>query len=437
MQSWISKTYTLLRAHKFLFSILALVLISDAFIFWRFHNKNNLNSSSKANVAVEISEADEIHYTIINTTTVTFDWHGKAVTLEYGLEPNKYNQTVNAKTPSPIPTSVPGPFWEAQVTGLKPSITYHYRIGNGKDHTFHTAPNNSISHFTIAAEGDIGASNEAQQVQSQIAEAHVDLALILGDLTYGNLHGKHDIDEHFNDVMSFSQDVPYMPVWGNHEWARGDSIKNYKGRFDLPNPGTSSNTRKQNTLTGEDWYWFDYGDVRFVAYPEPSGTANKEWEQEMLTPTGPMATAQKDPQIRFIVAIGHHPAYSSGNHPGKPDFVEIMHTLSQKYSKLVLVVNGHSHDYERTNPVDGTVFVTVGTGGEGMETKDTPCKWRICPAPDWSAKRYFHSGYLKLTFDADKIQGEFICGPVADQQKDDITCNEGDAIDSFTIQPRS
>src|SRR4029079_1275589 len=95
-----------------------------------------------------------------------------------------------------------------------------------------------------------------------------DLVLMLGDLTYGNAHGQSHVDQHFNDVMAWSQDVPYMPIWGNHEYDPGDDFRNYKGRFDLPNPQTSPGAPSMGCC-GEDWYWFDYGNARFIAYPEP------------------------------------------------------------------------------------------------------------------------------------------------------------------------
>ena len=69
-----------------------------------------------------------------------------------------------------------------------------------------------------------------------------------------------------------------MPNWGNHEWQSAfDDLTNYKGRFHLPNPqidkGMSDNTPTKG-IPG-DWYWFDYGNTRFIAFPEPHG--NLSW----------------------------------------------------------------------------------------------------------------------------------------------------------------
>src|SRR6266568_5894660 len=94
-------------------------------------------------------------------------------------------------------------------------------------------------------------------------------ALLVGDLTYANETSQADVDQHFNDVMVWCLDAAYMPAWGNHEWdtPTNDDLRNYKGRFDFPNPQTSADAPSPPGPS-EDWYWFDYGNVRFIAYPE-------------------------------------------------------------------------------------------------------------------------------------------------------------------------
>ena len=50
-----------------------------------------------------------------------------------------------------------------------------------------------------------------------------------------------------------------------------------------------------------------------------------------------------------------------------------------------------------------------------------------------SVKRYMHFGAVKLVFGSTSISGQFICGP-AGGGSNDVTCNSGDVMDSFTIQ---
>src|SRR5881628_2884320 len=106
--------------------------------------------------------ADEIHWTITGSTSVTFDWRGSITenTLRYGLSAGSYTSTVTAfSPPSPNdPFSSSGPFWEARLTGLQGNTLYHYSIAGGADHTFRTPPPRGSSGFTVYTEGDIGDS---------------------------------------------------------------------------------------------------------------------------------------------------------------------------------------------------------------------------------------------------------------------------------------
>ena len=376
---------------------------------------------------------DEIHWTMTGPTSVTFDWRGASTTLRYGPT-TAYGLSATGATPTPLPYSSTGPFHEARVTGLLPGVTYHYSIGTGADHTFHTLPPATAS-FVVYCEGDIGDNAtypRVSPVQSLIAGASPSFVLVVGDLTYGNDNGQAVVDRHFNDVMPWSQDAAYMPAWGNHEWSKTtDDFRNYKGRFDFPNPQTSPGAPTAGCC-GEDWYWFDAGTTRFIAYPEPYTGAWSDWKTKA---TALMDQAQANPAIRFIVTFGHRPAYSSGYHPGDATLASYMGTLGAAHSKYVLNINGHSHDFERTYPQSGVVHVTAGIGGATLEELAAPCYWSVCPAPSWCAFRAFHHGTLRLTITPTSIKGEAICGPAGDSgsNHNDITCASGDVIDSFLI----
>src|SRR6267142_201067 len=246
--------------------------------------------------------ADEVHWTFTGPTSVTVDWRGSETSVRYGTT-TSYGQTATGVTPSPLPFSSSGPFREARITGLAAGTVYHYSIGTGADHTFRTPPTPGSSNFVIYAEGDIGDNSgwwRMGEIQNMVAAARPDFVLMVGDLTYGNSIGQASVDGHFNDVQVWSQDAAYMPAWGNHEWdsPSSDDMRNYKGRFDLPNPQTSPSAPSPGG--GEDWSWFDYGNVRFIAYPEPYSysTTWPDWGSK-VKPV--MDQAQSDPNIKFIV----------------------------------------------------------------------------------------------------------------------------------------
>ncbi|MGH9432831.1 MAG: metallophosphoesterase [Terriglobia bacterium] len=336
-----------------------------------------------------------------------------------------------------MPFSSPGPFREVNLTGLKSDTLYHYSIGSCHDHTFRTLPSPGSSDFIIDAEGDIGASNDYQDVLpvQRLIAAHLPaFVLVLGDLSYGNPNGQKAVDQHFNDVMIWSQDVAYMPAWGNHEWdvRKYDDLRNYKGRFEFPHSQTSRDAPNLGCC-GKDWYWFDYGNVRFIAYPEPytSETWSEWYEKTKIL----MDQAQADPDITFVVTFGHRAPYTSGYHHSALQLRGYVDMLSRHHSKYMLNLNGHSHDYERSKVEDGVVSVTAGIGGSELEELQTACLFRLCPQPSWSRFRAMHFGVLRLHFASAEIQGSFICGP-AGGGKNDIHCAPGSVVDHFTIGAR-
>jgi Concanavalin A-like lectin/glucanases superfamily/Bacterial Ig domain/Calcineurin-like phosphoesterase len=376
--------------------------------------------------------ADEIHWTVTGQNSVTFDWRGSSAesTIRYGQFPGNYVNEVAATAPNPLPTSSPGPFWEAKITGLQGDNLYYYSIANGPEHTFHTPPNPGDSGFIVYAVGDIGSSlsySRVLPVQKMIGNVYgngyADFSLLVGDISYADINGVANVDQHFNDVMFWSQDAAYMPAWGNHEWhtvSNEDQLNNYEGRFDFPNSKTSPGASTAiGNGSGEDWYWFDYGNVRFIAYPEPYSGAWPDWNTQVKSV---MSAAQSNPSINFIVTMGHRPAYSSDT-PGDAKLKGYLDGLALLYPKYVLNLSGHVHDYERTDPTQtfGVTHVVVGTGHSSAATFTTT-------QPSWSVFRTIQSGALKLHFEANHIDGEFICAPTGP-----VCSAAGAVLDSFTI----
>ena len=389
-------------------------------ILKRFNRGLSLAPTRTVQSAGGSTPVDEVHYTYTGPASVAFDWRGSSKTIRFGTT-RRYRKAVSAHTPTPTPFSSRGPFWEASLTGLKPGTTYHYSIGGSSDRTFSTAP---IVPFRFDVEADVGASTDFAPVtatEGQIAADDPALVLVVGDLTYGNDEGQSAVDQHFNDVMVWSRHAAYMPAWGNHEWDKStDDLRNYKGRFAIPHPSASPGAPAQGCC-GEDWGWFDAGGVRFISYPEPYSDATwRDWQ----TRAGPlMAAAQADPKIHFIVTFGHRPAYSTGYHPGDPTLASILNGFGDRYSKYVLNLNGHSHDYERFDPIHHVVHITAGSSA----SLEVP----------WSSRdartvlRAMHLAHLRVDVTASALRIEAICGPPT--SADDTSCAAGSVLDQVTI----
>jgi parallel beta-helix repeat protein len=375
------------------------------------------------NTSGNTDTVDEVHYTFTGPTSVAFDWRGAPTDIRYGPTA-AYGSTATAHEPSPLPFSSPGPFREVQLTGLSPGATYHYSIGGGLDHIFSTAP---TGNFRFDVMGDIGStllSPKVATVAGQVAGDAPAFVLMAGDLTYANAAGatQASVDQHFNDVMAWSDTAAYMPSWGNHEWDTPtlDDLRNYKGRFMLPH-AQAVPSAPQPGCCGEDWGWFDAGGVRFISYPEQySSSTASEW-QTAVDPV--FAAAQADPNIHFIITYGHEPAFSTGLHAGVPGLASAIDSFGDRYSKYVLNLNGHSHDYERFAPIHGVTHITSG----GSTNLETP--WTTTDPRD--VFRAFHLEHLRIDVGSDGLRVDAICGPSVSSE--DTICGQGDVLDSVTF----
>jgi hypothetical protein len=385
---------------------------------------------------VPTEEPREIHFTFTARDAVTFDWRGSDGTLRFwakGIAP----RTVQAKPPAPAaPFSSPGPWQEAVADGLVPGTEYLYEVGHPvrpTTHSFRAPPTAGATGFKFIAVGDIGAASSwpaAAVVHRVISLQDPAFVIALGDLTYANETGQADVDRHFDDVMAWSRRAAYMPVWGNHEWVdKRDDLRNYKGRFALPHAEASPGAPAAGCC-GEDWYWFDYGAVRFITYPEPY-TA-ETWPDWAKKAEPIFAEAQADARIRFIVTAGHQPAYTSGHYGIQPVLRPILDNFGKRFGKYVLNLNGHGHNYERTKPQAHVVHVTAGMGGKSLEHAATPCLFPDCKQPSWVAFRAIHHGFVKLAVREEGIALEAICAG-ASAKEENIHCGDGEVMDETVI----
>ncbi len=382
-----------------------------------------------------IEEPHEVHFTFTAPDAVTFNWRGNDTMARYwgkGMPP----RTVYAKTPAPLPFSSPGPWQEATFAGLEPGAEVQYQIGNPErpqQQSFRAPPPAGATGFSFVAVGDIGATSEwlpTRVLHRLIAIANPAFVLGLGDLTYGDARAQGSVDRHFDDVMAWSRRSAYMPVWGNHEWETGqDDLRNYKGRFALPNAAASPGAPGDGCC-GEDWYWFDHGAIRVIVYPEPYRP--ETWIDWAAKAEPVFAAAERNPALRFVLTAGHRSAYSSGVRGGDPALRAILDGFGKRFDKYVLNLSGHEHVYERTKPQGHVVHVTAGIGGAALQHAPTPCFWSSCQPPPFTARRAIHHGLVKVSVQPEMLVLELICGPEA-PPNDEVRCAEGDIIDRTTI----
>ncbi|MFI6096329.1 purple acid phosphatase family protein [Lentzea sp. NPDC051213] len=290
---------------------------------------------------------------------------------------------------------------------LVPNTTYYYVVGHqgydpttsgrvGEIATFRTAPAaGSTAGFSFTAFGDQGVGYNALATNSLIADLAPRFHVAMGDLSYAlNGEGGHPAedlydarkwDSFFQQNEVIAAGIPWMVALGNHEmegWYDNHGYGGMRARFSMPDNAWDGSTciyswRYQNvgliSLDGND-----------ICFNSPSnldytGGRQQTWLKAQL------ARFRADPTIDFIVAYCHQCTYSTSSSNGAELGAQQRWAPLFDQYQVDLVLNGHNHVYERTDPIragkatrrapvrstidpakDGTTYITAGGGGESI-----------------------------------------------------------------------
>ena len=399
-----------------------------------------------------------------------------------------WQQPVEAE-PLIKPTKVTQYYLHARLDQLVPDTTYYYVVGHqgydpasahgqlGGMASFRTAPSAERGGpFTFTAFGDQGVGYNAVATGNLIAGLSPAFHVHMGDLSYANSDGGGDTtdsydarlwDSFFVQNEPIAAQIPWMMAIGNHEmeaWYSPDGYGGVRARFTMPDNAWEQSTgiyswRYQNvgliSLDGND-----------VCYNTPANldyTKGRQlaWLERRL------AAFRADPGIDFVVVYLHQCTYSTcADNGAELGAQQQWAPLFDRY-QVDLVLSGHNHIYERTDPIragkptrrvdsggtvdpvrDGTTYVVAGGGGDdiysfpvsdsylGHETpNDTPVPMVVCE-PDgnnetvqvgWSRVRY--TGYCLLAVDVT---------PAAPGRPATLSVRslieDGTAVDRFTVR---
>jgi predicted phosphodiesterase len=168
-----------------------------------------------------------------------------------------------------------------------------------------------------------------------------DLVILAGDNIYNNgeiSKVKEVFEEPYKPLLTSG--VKFHACLGNHDIRtdNGEPQLQYAG-FNMP----------------QRYYTFQQQNVQFFALDTNSNadwTTQLAWlEKQLQASTAP-----------WKVVFGHHPIYSSGHYGVNQSLIDSLAPLFQKYG-VQLYINGHEHDYERTQPIQGTTYLITGIGG--------------------------------------------------------------------------
>jgi acid phosphatase type 7 len=254
------------------------------------------------------------------------------------------------------------------ITGLNPATKYFYTLTDLNDQVYQT--NDSLRYFqtapipgsrepiTIWAIGDFGTGGAGQigtrnGYRHFTNNQHTDVWLWLGDNAYSDGTDQEYQDKVFDIYPDQLKNSVAWPCPGNHDYKSINVITNtgpYYDMFSLPENGEAG-----GVASGEEGYYsFDYGNVHFVSL-------NSEYVVWFLTGNSQMVSwlrqdlAQNDKD--FTIVYWHKPTYSKGSHDsdelGDMTFLRsIVNPVLEEFG-VDLVLQGHSHGYERSYLLKG------------------------------------------------------------------------------------
>ena len=207
--------------------------------------------------------------------------------------------------------------------------------------------------FQFIAVGDVGTGRKGQNAVAEAMYKHWEkspfsLSLLLGDNIYSG--GKIErIGEVFEQPYSalLENGVNFRAAIGNHD------LESNEGEDQIAYPGYNMDGR---------YYTFTEQSVQFFALDtnqvnRDGDDEEKRWNEQLAWLREELAKSS----AQWKVVFGHHPVYSSGYHGVHPDLVKELSPILDEYD-VQLYINGHDHNYERTQPINGTTYITSGNG---------------------------------------------------------------------------
>ena len=171
--------------------------------------------------------------------------------------------------------------------------------------------------------------------------------ITLGDNQYDDGH-LSDFQNYSSKSWGVFKDKTH-PVPGNHE--------KYDNDYDEDTDRGDEQAYRQYfgaqaTPQGKSWYSYDQGNWHFIAL-----NSNLFYDHEQMDWLDADLAANTKP---CTVAYFHDPLFTSGEHGNQLSSKPVWTKLEAAGTELVL--NGHDHHYERTEPQRGVTYVVSGGG---------------------------------------------------------------------------
>lgn len=280
---------------------------------------------------------------------------------------------------------------QINLSGLQPNTYYFYSIGSGNtfytpesaEFYFKTSPvSGSTQPVRIWVIGDFGNGSQAtidvkNSYLNHFGDTHTDVWLWTGDNAYGSGTQTEYQSKVFEVFPEVFRNTVAWPTPGNHDYG-SINISNrgpYYDIFALPENAEAGGVPSNE----EAYYSFDYGNVHFLSL-------NSEYLPAIFSGTGVffdwLRSDLQQNQLPWVIAYWHQPPYTKGTHDSDDSFSrsemsrQNINPILEEFG-VDLVLNGHSHGYERSflikdhfgksTDFDPSAMIVNGTNGNPDE----------------------------------------------------------------------
>ena len=253
--------------------------------------------------------------------------------------------------------------WHVRLTGLTQGQEYRYKIG-GFEGSFRMPQETKVTKFLYLGDVQFQESMEEYrewgEMVKEVYQAHPDLdfAVIGGDLV--NSPGELAQWEAFLDACDVFAKLPLVTVAGNHEGVHSNYT--YQKLFALPDDAPGG-------LSGEEFYAFDFGDIRFLMLDSSFLTEERkasmgdgEWQAEEERVERWIRRESVDCQKPWLAAVIHHPVYGMHDEDTVSPQIRRLWAPLLETGGVRIVFSGHQHLYQRTRPIHGVVYLMGNSG---------------------------------------------------------------------------
>lgn len=337
------------------------------------------------------------------------------VTPEAGGDEATFNATIEifelAETHVAAFSDLAEPDWagtyymhDAEVTDLEPGTCYRYELAAdpGRGGRFCTS-RPSGEPFTFLAIADTNpALGSTDDTLSQVLPSNPDFTIHGGDIQYYDSF-LETWTYWFPIMQPMLSQGAFYPAIGNHESEVAEELDEYALRF-FGDAGFDGD---------RTYYRFESGGVWFhtVNTEEPisQGMPQAIWLEQQL------ANAAAQPGFRFSVVYMHRPLVTCGD-SGDDEAARAHLEPIFIANRVLFVVQGHMHGYERFQFDSGPTYITTGGGGGLIGDVDENLTRSYC-----KSRAAAEDAYHAVLFDVGATE---VAGRAIDR--------DGTVIDTFT-----